>query len=50
MRKRSASNNTTVESKSSPLEPVPKKIEKPSALAGLGDYGSSSSDDSDQDN
>ena len=50
VRKRSASNNTTMESKSSPLEPVPKKIEKPSALAGLGDYGSSSSDDSDQDN
>ena len=44
MRKRSASNNT-MESKSAPLEPVPKK---PSALAGLGDYGSSS-DDSDQD-
>merc|ERR1739848_104669 len=38
VRKRSASNNT-------PMEPVPKK---PSALAGLGDYGSSS-DDSDQD-
>ena len=45
VRKRSASNNTTMEAKSSPLEPVPKK---PSALAGLGDYGSSS-DDSDQD-
>jgi len=44
VRKRSASNNT-MESKSAPLEPVPKK---PSALAGLGDYGSSS-DDSDQD-